>query len=186
MHEITKIVSAGVVVSLFALVSHRAGADDVYPFRVAFEDLPGVDHLLAGDLARGTRMLEESLASGSADESGVLATLCGAYILRNQLSRAARACAESIERSRNDTAYNNRGVLRAFRGDLEGARRDFVRAGPADLDAYMELLRTRDVGLVAGSNRELLERLSASHSVEEVRSSYSPVRSAEIETIEED
>lgn len=185
MTKITSIVLAGSLAVLTAL-SGRTDADEVYPFRVAFEDLPGVDHLLAGDVARGIRILEQSLEAGTADEGDVLATLCGAYIRKNQLSSAERACADAIERSGTDTAYNNRGVLRAFRGDLEGARRDFSRASPSDMEAYMEVLRARDVSLVAASNRKLLERLTASHSADEVRSSYTPIRSAGIETVDED
>lgn len=171
------------LVALFLVSAVPAGADETYPFRVAFEEVPGVEQLVAGDLAAGIRLLEEELASGSSSKGRVLATLCGAYILGRQLASAERACAAAIARFPGDTAYNNRGVLRAFRGDLDGAGRDFARASPRDMTQYMEVLRTRDVGLVADSNHELLQKLSAGHSPRDVRAAS--IMGAEIEIIDD-
>lgn len=52
-----------------------AGADEVYTFRVAFEEIPGTKYLAAGDLARGIQVLEQDLVSGTSNEGHVVATL---------------------------------------------------------------------------------------------------------------
>lgn len=44
--------SALVLVTSFIVSAAPAGADETYPFRVAFEEVPGVKHLVSGDLAR--------------------------------------------------------------------------------------------------------------------------------------
>lgn len=174
-----------VLAAAFIASAVPAGADETYPFRVAFEEVPGVEYLVAGNPAAGIRVLKEELVSGPASRGHVLATLCGAYILNRQLALAERACADAMARLPGETAYNNRGVLRAFRGDLDGAREDFVRASPHDMDQYMEILRTRDVGLVAVANQELLRKLSAGPASERFGTSHVSIRGAEIEIIDD-
>lgn len=187
MKKSMNVIRAGSLASaLVILLTHgTAGAAEEYAFRVAFEEVTGVQYLVAGDLAQGIRLLERDLAADKQNHGHVLATLCGAYILRRQLDDAERTCAEAITRFPGETAYNNRGVLRAFQGDLEGARRDFARSSPANMEAYMEILRTRDVGLVASSNQVLLQQLAARHTSDEIRSSYASVAGAEVETIDD-
>lgn len=187
MKKRMKVIRAGRLAPVLAiLLSHGvAGAAEEYVFRVAFEDVPGVEHLVAGQLAQGIRLLERDLVAEKPRQGHVLATLCGAYVLRRQLDDAERTCAAAIARLPAETAYNNRGVLRAFQGDLEGARRDFARASPANMEAYMEVLRTRDVGLVASSNQSLLQQLSARHTSDEIRPSYASVTGAKVETIDD-
>lgn len=161
-----------------------AGADDVYTFRVAFEEIPGTKYLAAGDLARGIQVLEQDLVSGTSNEGHVVATLCGAYILSQQLVKAERTCTDAVRRFPGNAAYNNRGVLRALRGNFEGSRRDFDRASPSNMEEYMEILRTQDIGLVAGSNSELLEELSARHSPDDIGPSYTSAKGADIEILD--
>jgi tetratricopeptide (TPR) repeat protein len=187
MKKCMNVIRAGSLAPVLTiLLSHgAAGAAEKYAFRVVFEEVPGVEHLVAGQLAQGIRLLERDLAAEKPHQGHVLATLCGAYLLRRQLDDAERTCAEAVARFPGETAYNNRGVLRAFQGDLEGARRDFARASPANMEAYMEVLRTRDVGLVASSNQSMLQQLSARHTSDEIRSSHASVTGAEVETIDD-
>lgn len=177
-------IQAYVSIIVFAF-SVPSEADELYPFRVAFENVPGVDHLVAGDIARGIQVLELDLLTGTSNEGYVLATLCGAYVLNQELAKAEETCADAVERFPGNTVFNNRGVLRAFRGDLSGARRDFDRARPSSMEAYMKLLGTRDIGLVATGNHELLRDISARHSTKDIQSSYTSIEHAPDEVLEE-
>ena len=173
----------GTTVLAILLLTGPALADDVYPFRVVFEDTPGTEHLIVGDLDRGIRVLEQVLESGTANEGFVLATLCGAYILAQDLENADTTCAAAVQRFPGESAYNNRGVLRAFSGDIVGATRDFDRARPTDMANYMEALKKRDVGLVSNGNHDLIRQLAANHSSDDVGYSFAAREGAEIETI---
>jgi hypothetical protein len=61
--------------------------------------------------------------------------------------------------------------LRVHKGDLSGAREDFERVRPPDVDAYLERLKTNNVRLVAAGNFELLNQLleSRSHAKDKTR-----------------
>lgn len=158
-----------------------AALADYYPFRVVYEDVPGVAEITAGDVDTGIGILRAILADGSADRGYVLASLCGALIVSSSLEEAAQVCAEAIDTHAAVAAYNNRGVLRVFAGDFRGAEEDFNRARPRHLEEYMEQLRATDAGLVANGNFALLERLAASHAPGDVQSSVASTRGAEIE-----
>ena len=66
---------------IFMNASATAGAE-IYPFRVAFENVPGAGELEAGDIDAGIEMLERQIDDEDADTGFVLATLCGATIRR--------------------------------------------------------------------------------------------------------
>lgn len=159
------------IVAAASLAASPASRADVFPFRVAFENVPGVEEITSGKVREGIEILQQALEAGDADKGYVLATLCGAYIIDSSLEEAARVCTDAVEMSPGETAYNNRGVLRAFSGDFEGAREDFDRARPARMDEYLEYLKTRDVGLIAQGNSGLLDDLVAKHASPDVRSS---------------
>ena len=164
-----------------ALMSVTLNASaETYPFRVVYEDVPGVAEITAGDVDAGIGILRAMLADGSADRGYVLASLCGALIVASSLDEAAEVCAQAIETHRGEAAYNNRGVLRVFNGDYRGAEDDFNRARPQHLQAYMEQLRATDTGLVANGNFGLLERLAANHPSSDTQSSVAAARGAEI------
>lgn len=154
---------------------------DYYPFRVVYEDVPGVAEITAGNVDAGIEILRETLADGSADRGYVLASLCGALIVSSELDEAAGVCAEAIDTRPGEAAYNNRGVLRVFNGDFRGAEDDFNRARPARMDEYMQKLKATDIGLVANGNFDLLEELAASHTSSDVQSSVAAATGADIE-----
>ena len=160
-----------------------AAADEVYPFRVVYEETSGTEHLVNGDLAKGIQILEQALESGASNEGYVLATLCGAYVLTQNFVDAEKTCNEAVNRYPGDTAYNNRGVLRAFRGDIDGAQRDLDRARPPSMDDYLAILKETDIGLVSNQNHDLIQRLSANQSGDPIQPSYAAVKGADIETL---
>ncbi|MFQ6006033.1 MAG: hypothetical protein ACE5OQ_11070 [Woeseia sp.] len=121
---------------------------DEFPFRVAFERVPGAEDIDAGNIQAGIKVLVNQLNQIERWNRGdVLATLCAAYIVELSLDKAERACNEAVEIDPTETAYNNRGVLRAFTGNLSGAREDFDRVRPRQLDVYLSELKTKDVGV---------------------------------------
>lgn len=158
-------------VSAALLAMSAASQAETLPFRVAFENVPGVEEITSGNASDGIRILKQQIENGDADNGPVLATLCGAYILELSLVEAAQVCTDAVEKFPGETAFNNRGVLRVFTGDLEGAHEDFDRARPAHMDEYFEYLMTRDVGLIANGNHGLLEALQAKHSPDDVTAS---------------
>lgn len=144
---------------------------DVFPFRVAFENVPGIEQIEAGNVPAGIKELENHLGLPDQEGNSVWATLCGAFIVNGSLDKAESACNRAVAIAPSDTAYNNRGVYRVFTGNLSGAREDFEHARPADLKAYMEELRAKDVGLIAVDNFQLIEKLSAKHTAEDIKMS---------------
>ena len=142
---------------------------DEFPFRVAFEKVPGVEDIEAGNIQAGIKVLEDQLNQIEQWNRGdLLATLCAAYIVDLSLDKAERACNEAVEIDPTETAYNNRGVFRAFTGNWSGAREDFDRARPHQLEVYLNELKTKDAGLMAVDNFRLINELSAKHSPAEV------------------
>lgn len=148
------------------------GLADDFPFRVAFENVPGIEQIESGNIEAGIDILEQETGQGAAESMGdILATLCGVYVMTLSLDEAASTCDEAVNEWPGETAFNNRGVYRAFTGDFAGARDDFNRARPSRMDEYLEELRTKDVGLIADGNHGLLEELSARHTPDEVNTS---------------
>ncbi len=111
-----------------------------------------------------------------------MATLCAAYIVNNSLDKAEGACNKAVEVDPTKTAYNNRGVFRASTGDLSGARKDFERVRPRQLEVYLEELRTKDVPLMAIDNFHLIDELLAKGASSESKSSFA-ISTAEIEDL---
>ena len=167
-----RITSTSTLIIAAALMLGNPSFADVFPFRVAFENVPGIEEIEAGNIEAGIKVLEDQVEQIEPASSGdILATLCAAYIVNVSLDKAERACNKAVETDPTETAYNNRGVYRAFTGDLSGAREDFERARPRQLDAYMEELRTKVVGLMAVDNFYLIEELSAKHTAAEINAS---------------
>ena len=162
-----------------ALMLGNPSFADVFPFRVAFENVPGVEKIDGSNLEAGIQALEDQLEQIEAASSGdILATLCAAYIVNVSLHQAERACNKAVETNPSETAYNNRGVYRAFTGDLTGAREDFERVRPRDIEAYLDELKTKDVGLMSIDNFYLIEELSAKHTPAEVNVSVAMTTAA--------
>ena len=128
-------------------------------------------------------MLENRLNHIEQGNSGeILATLCAAYIVNVSLDNAERACNKAVETDPTEIAFNNRGVFRAFKGNLSGAREDFDRARPRQLEVYLSELKAKDLGLLAVDNFRLINKLSATHSLAELDVSVA-LKSAAIERL---
>ena len=170
-----------VLIIAAALLLGNPSFAETFHFRVAFMNVPGLEEIEAGNLKAGIKVLEDQLTQIELESSGdIFATLCAAYIVDRSLDKAERACDKAIQISPTKTAYNNRGVLRAHKGDFVGAREDFDRVRPHQLEAYLDELKTKDVGLIAIGNFRLTDELLAKYSLEEIRASLA-VRTAEIE-----
>ena len=160
---------ASTLIVAAALLLGNPGFADSPQFRVAFERVPGTEQIEAGQLRAGIKVLEDQLAQIAVEDSGdLLATLCGAYIVNRSLDKAEPVCDKAIEIDPTKTAYNNRGVLRALTADMSGARDDFNRVRPPQLDVYLDELRTTDVPLVAEDNFYVADKLLSKRTLEEV------------------
>lgn len=152
-----------------ALTFGNVSWSDEFPFRTAFERLPGVEEIEAGNIQAGIKILEDQLTQVEAENRGdVLATLCAAYIIDVSLDKAERACNEAVETYGTHTAYNNRGVYRVFTGNWSGAGEDFDRARPEHLEAYLEEMKKKDVRLMAIDNFDRINVLAAKHSPDDM------------------
>lgn len=159
-------------VVLAALIAmNSASFAENFPFRVAFENVPGVEEITAGNVSDGIKILKQKIEEDGAEKGLALATLCGAYIIELSLEEATQVCTDAVDKFPGETAFNNRGVLRVFTGDFEGALEDFDRARPAHMDEYLEYLMTKDVGLIATGNHDLLEALESKRSPDDVTTS---------------
>ena len=153
------------------MIGNQSFADEFH-FRVVFENVPGAEEIEAGNIQAGIKMLEDQLTQVEQGNSGdIWATLCAAYIVNVSLDQAERACSKAVEIDPTYPAFNNRGVFRVFKGDLSGAREDFERVRPRQLEAYLEELKTKDVRLMAVDNFRLINELSAKHSPAEINAS---------------
>ena len=152
-----------------ALMLGNPSFADVFPFRVVFEDVPGVEEIQAGNIQAGIDMLVEQLKRVEPDSSGdIWVTLCAAYIINSSLDQAEPACTKAVDIAPIHAAYNNRGVLRIYKGDLSGARKDFERVRPLNMEAYMDELKKTDARLVAVGNFDLIKQMLAKHTAAEV------------------
>lgn len=183
MNSLTSKAITAVAAIVIALMTGPAHAE-TYPFRVAFQDVPGAAELESGDVDLGIEILEGQIEQAGADIAAVLATLCGAYVIDGSLSKAERICNRAVDQYPGETAYNNRGVLRVFNGDFRGAEADFQRARPAQMAEYLEHLKTRDSRLIADGNFGLLEELAAKHSSDDVKTSVAANAGADVDPIE--
>ena len=148
-----------------ALVLGNPSFAETFDFQLALVDLPGVEDFKASNIQAGIDVLEEQLEHVEKESSGrIWATLCAAYIFNDSLDQAEVACTNAIEIEPSYSAYNNRGVLRVRTGDLFGAREDFGRARPLDMEAYMDELKRTSPRLVAASNFDVINQILAKHS----------------------
>ncbi|NNF40662.1 MAG: hypothetical protein HKN64_04735 [Woeseiaceae bacterium] len=146
-------------------------------------DAPGLEQIENGNLEAGIKVLEDQLTRTELQGSGeIFATLCAAYIINGALEKAERACDKAIEISPTYAAINNRGVLRAHQGNFVGAREDFDRVRPLQLDSYLEELWVKDVPLMAEANFGLVDELLSSGAAVEAGPSFA-LTTAEIEDL---
>ena len=155
-----------------ALMLANPSVADVFPFQVVFEDVPGVEEIRAGNIQAGIDILVEQLKRVESDSGGdIWVTLCAAYIINSSLDQAESACTKAVDLAPIYAAYNNRGVLRTHQGDLSGARKDFERVRPLNMEAYMDELKKTDARLVAVGNFDLINQLLAKYTATEINAS---------------
>lgn len=154
-------IARALLIAAALLIGNQGFADESY-FRVVYADVPGVEELEAGNVEVGIKILNEQLGKAEqGSDSDIWATLCAAHIITLSLDRAKRPCNKAVETGPSYAALNNRGVFRAYRGDFPGAREDFNRARPLQLEAYLEEMATKDVRVVADNNYHLINRVLA-------------------------
>ena len=172
---------APALIIVAAFMAGNQSFADGFPFRAVYADVPGANEVEAGNFQAGIKILEDQLNQVEQGNSGdIWATLCAAYIVSGSLDQAERPCNKAVELDPTYCALNNRGVFRVFKGDLSGAREDFERVRPRQLEAYLEELMTKNVRVVAADNFRLVNELSAKRRVARSDASVA-VNTAEIE-----
>lgn len=156
-----------ILTSLPALAAGVDAAAETYDLKVVYGQVPGIQKILSGQLQQAIRILEDRRNDAQDDYViDELATLCALYIVEGRLDAAKPTCRAAVRTDRSYAAYNNRGVLRAHLGDMDGALHDFDRARvpPDEEDQYVEQLMRSDARFMASSNflvaRKIVERRS--------------------------
>lgn len=183
-HSAKRIVNTSVLTVAILTLGNATFAES-FPFKVAFENLHGVDKIEEGDLDAGIEILEQQLEKATADSRGdILATLCGAYVMGHYLDMAVSSCDDAVQTSATDTAYNNRGVYRILTGNFDGANADLNRARPHQMKEYLEYLQTKHAALIADTNYELLAVMAAEYAPADVNTSVAmqPASPEELQT----
>ena len=174
------LIAPALIIAAAFMVGNQSFADG-FPFRAVYADVPGANEVEAGKFQAGIKILEDQLNQVEQGNSGdIWATLCAAYIVSGSLDQAERPCNKAVELDPTYCALNNQGVFRVFKGDLSGAREDFERVRPRQLEAYLEELMKKNVRVVAADNLRLVNELSAKRRVARSDASVA-VNTAEIE-----
>lgn len=139
----------GVCSITMSLAAHAAhGDDDMTYFMSISPAAPGSSALLASDYVKGVA-IARSLRNDPNWAAAAELNLCVSYTMLNDFARAKLACQRAVnaalahkdqvegrvlDLTSDDLAkaYSNRGVLRAMSDDLQGARKDFEKAGRLD------------------------------------------------------
>jgi hypothetical protein len=156
--QVRRSLHVGLVGCAITLLAGTTLADGIN-FRVAFASVPGIDEIEAGKYDAAIEILERDRSGPGSDSlPDVLTTLCAAYIVNRQLDEARPVCEAAVRAEESDAAFNNRGVLRAYTGDMDGAMRDFarVRVPSGEVNAYVEYLKQASPRLMATNNLETL------------------------------
>ena len=127
---LSRTVSDTIVVALllgFGALPVHAGS---FEARMAAENVPGSAQIRQGNLDQGIKQLLQARKWGKHFPPGAVATnLCVAYIAKGDAESAESWCDRAVEENRHTgAARNNRGVLRAIRGNYESAVEDFREA----------------------------------------------------------
>lgn len=119
--------------ALFAAFATESSAQG-WELRTTTIAVPGTYEIENGSIEKAIRISEVQLSHASQRQKvAVLNNLCIGHILRDDLETALVYCDKAIDRPNEKTvSYNNRGVLKALQGDVEGAMRDFEKAAMID------------------------------------------------------
>ncbi len=167
----SSLITAALVIAVVSVVGNPSFADESR-YRVLLENVPGADEVEAGNIQAGIKILEDQLNQVEQGSNGdIWSTLCAAYIANLSLKKAEHACTKAVDIDPTYHALNNRGVFRVYTGDLSGAREDFERVRPLDVEAYLDNLKTTNIRLVAANNFDLVSQRLAKHTAAEVNAS---------------
>lgn len=133
---IIRILAFAQFVLLFVATAAHAQQGD--QLELILTTAPGVFEIEVGQIDAGIQRLERSRNLSNL-KAPVSINLCAAYILKRDFEQAEASCDHAVRSnpvvggtnwlgSDSDAAYNNRGVLRALRGDFVGAISDFRQA----------------------------------------------------------
>ncbi len=128
--------------ALALVLAASAAAAEESRYEMAFYlERPGGAEIAARDYDAAIETAERHRSLGSADALVAATNLCVAYTVRREFAAAERNCDRAVDLARRDDrasllrratatakALNNRGVLRAVRGNGLGASTDFRRA----------------------------------------------------------
>ena len=171
MWRSSTLITSALIIAAALMIGNQSFADESR-YRVLLEDVPGADEIEAGNIEAGIKILENQLIQVEQGNSGdIWSTICAAYIANLSLNKAERACTKAVDIDPTYHALNNRGVFRVYTGDLSGAREDFERVRPLDVEAYLENLETTNIRLVAANNFDLVSQRLAKHTAAEVNAS---------------
>ncbi len=170
MRRSSSLIAPALAIAAALMIGNQSFADESR-YRVVLENVPGADEIEGGTIQAGIKMLEDQLNQIEQVNSGdIWSTLCAAYIANISLNQAEHACTKAVEIDPTYHALNNRGVFRVYKGDLSGAREDFERVRPPDVEGYLDKLKTTNVRLVAAGNFDLVNQLLAKVKTSDVMS----------------
>ena len=131
--------------------------------QVTMPDIPGADVVEQGQFESGIARLKQRLGAESRAEAGARQiALCGAYVLSGNLNQAIGHCERAAAQPYlAPLAYNNRGVLRVWQGDYEGAREDFERSQSGGYQSYQNVRLRKATRKIVKRNAEYSQHLWA-------------------------
>jgi len=171
MRRSSSLIAPVLLIAAALMIGNQSIAEEP-GYRVVLESVPGADEIEAGNIRAGIKILKDQLYQVEPENSGdIWTTLCAAYIADISLYKAERACTNAVEIDPTYHALNNRGVFRVYDGNLIGARGDFERVRPLNVEAYPDKLKTTNVRLVAAGNFDLVSQLLARRTRQQGKSS---------------
>jgi len=119
-------VTATLLLATFPAVSNA----DAWELRTAPATVPGTFEIEFGEIDKAIRISKVWLPHiDRRKKVAVLSNLCIGYIRSNEFDQAEEYCDRAVEQPNQKTvSYNNRGVLKALKGDYAGAMQDFASA----------------------------------------------------------
>jgi len=172
-----------VCAALACLLTGGTGmAADSVNLRVAYIEGPAAQAILAGRLDDAIAYLKERVSQPGLIPVDELGSLCAAHVLKRDFKAAKAVCDHAVKQDGSALAYNNRGVLRAHIGDLNGSIEDFakIRVLQNEYARYVAQLTEGNARLMATNNFEMVRKLRSPQS-QSSSSLSSQARGARIE-----
>lgn len=165
------------------LAAGASPAADKVNLRVAYIEGPAANAILAGRIDDAIAYLEQRISLPENSTLDELSSLCAAHVLNRDFKAAKAVCDHAVEKDASALAYNNRGVLRAHLGDLNGSIDDFakIRVLQHEYARYISQMTEGNARIMATRNFEMVRRLKSPGDDTASSLSSSQVRGAEIE-----